>query len=332
VHAIVLAGGKGTRLRPLTDTRPKPLVPFAGAPLAAGLLRRLEAAGCDRATFLVGAQAKPFAPLERLGSAMGMPVNVVSEPQPLDTAGACRDLLRAGEPESEPALVCNGDILTDLDYAAVVARHTEVGATATLVLTRVADTSSFGVVECDRHGRVRRFIEKPPAGTVAADTINAGTYVLAPDAFEAFPSHGPLSFERAVFPGLLDAGARLEGYQSDSYWIDLGTPQRYLQGHRAVLTGRCAWPVDDAYVAVGDGVLLHVDAAISTDAAVGPDVVVGPDSRVEAGAQVAGSVLFEAVVVGAGARVRSSVLAEGSRIRAGATVSDTVVAAGATVS
>jgi NDP-sugar pyrophosphorylase family protein len=329
VHAIVLAGGKGTRLRPLTDTRPKPLVPFAGAPLAAGLLRRLRAAGCDRATFLVGARPEPFAPLERLGSALGLPVEVASERQPLDTAGACRDLLRAGEPG--PVLVCNGDILTDVDYAAVVAAHSEAGATATLVLTRVADTSSFGVVECDRQDRVRRFVEKPPAGTLAADTINAGTYVLAADALEAFPAHGPLSFERAVFPGLLAVGALLTGYASDSYWLDLGTPQRYLEGHRAVLSGRCSWPIDDAYAPHGQGVLRHVDAAISPEAAVGPDVVVGPGSRVEAGAEVAGSVLFEAVVVGEGARVRHAVLAEGSRVGARATVWNTVVAAGATV-
>jgi len=329
MHAIVLAGGKGTRLRPLTDTRPKPLLPFVGAPFAAGLLRRLRTAGCDRATFLVGAQAKPFAPLERLGSAMGVPVTVVCEPQPLDTAGACRDLLRAGE--SGPVLVCNGDILTDLDYAAVVARHSEAGATATLVLTRVADTSSFGVVECDRHGRIHRFVEKPPPGTVAADTINAGTYVLAPDVFDGFGHDGPLSFERAVFPGLLEAGALLTGYASDSYWLDLGTPQRYLEGHRAVLSGRCAWPVDDAYATHAQTVLRHVDAAISPGAAVGPDVVVGPDSRVEAGAHVAGSVLFEGVVVGAGARVCNAVLAEGARVRAGVTICDTVVAAGTTV-
>jgi NDP-sugar pyrophosphorylase family protein len=329
VHAIVLAGGQGTRLRPLTNTRPKALMPLAGAPFAAGLLRRLQAAGCDRATFLVGAQAEPYAPLERLGSAIGLPVAVICEPRPLDTAGACRDLLRTGEPE--PVVVCNSDILTDLGYAALVARHIEVGATATLATTRVADTSTFGVVECDPHGRINRFVEKPPAGTMTADTINAGTYVLAPDALQAFPGQGPLSFERAVFPSLLEAGAHLEGYPSDSYWLDLGTPQRYLEGHRAVLSGRCAWPVDDAYAASGQGVLRHVDAVISPDAAVGPEVVVGPGSRVEAGAAVAGSVLFEAVLIGAGARVRDAVLAEGSRVGACATVSNTVVAAGVTV-
>src|SRR5688572_875854 len=163
MHAVILAGGKGTRLRPLTDTRPKPLLPFAGDPFAAGLLRRLGAVGCTRATFLVGQDPRPFAPLEPLGDVLGITVRVVTEPEPLDTAGAARDLITsAGD---GPFLVCNGDILTDLDYGSLVTAHTAAGATATLALTRVEDTSAFGVVALDADSNVRSFIEKPAPGT-----------------------------------------------------------------------------------------------------------------------------------------------------------------------
>ncbi len=330
MDAVILAGGRGTRLRPLTDTRPKPLVPFAGDPFAAGLLRRLAAAGCRRATFLVGADPAPFAPLERLGEALGLPVAVVAEPSPLDTAGAARDLVRATA--SGPVVVCNGDILTDLDYAALIAAHDAAGATATLALTRVEDTSSFGVVVCDDAARVRRFVEKPPRGTVAADTVNAGTYVLAPDAFEGCPASGPLSFERAVFPGLVEAGAPVLGVAADAFWLDLGTPQRYLAGHRAVLSGRCAWPLGAQFARHGEASLVAASAAVDAAATVGPHVVVGPHAVVAAGAQVRGAALFEHVVVGAGAHVSDAVVGEHARVAPGARVPPgTVVAPGATV-
>ena len=322
MHAVILAGGKGTRLRPLTDTRPKPLLPFCGAPFAAGLLRRLAEAGATHATFLVGQDATPFLPLESLGGELGLPVAVVTEPEPLDTAGACRKLLRSS---GELALVCNGDILTDLDYGGLVAAHRGAGALVTLALTRVDDTSSFGVIETESSGQIMRFIEKPPAGTVDADTINAGTYVVAPGAFTAFEGDGPLSFERAVFPQLLEAGELLLGVAHEGYWLDLGTPQRYLDGTRAVLEGRCAWPLDDSYVLHDNGVLAHRSAQLQ--GALGPDVVAGPGVRLGDGVRIAGSVLFEDVQVGAGAVIEGSILAEGAVVDPDAVVTATVTPA-----
>ena len=323
MHAVILAGGKGTRLRPLTDTRPKPLLPFVGDPFAAGLLRRLHAVGGDHATFLVGQDAEPFAPLRELGRGLGVEVDVVTEPEPLDTAGAARDLLR--DHAAGPVIVCNGDILTDLDYASLLTAHVEAGAMATLALTRVEDTSTFGVVDIDADGRVRRFVEKPPAGSVDADTINAGTYVLSPGAFEGSPPSGPLSFERVVFPTLVDSGAVVLGIASDAFWMDLGTPGRYLAGHRAVLTGECDWPIGEDFVRDGS-VLVHRGADVEHGAVLGECVVVGRGARIAAGATVTRSAVFEDAQVGADATVTDAIVGEGARIAAGGQVHDTVVA------
>ncbi|MDP8977720.1 MAG: NDP-sugar synthase, partial [Actinomycetota bacterium] len=240
MHALILAGGEGMRLRPLTAHRPKPLVEFMARPFAQGLLRRLAGVGCTAATFLVGADPRPFAGLREAGRAARVDVTVLPEHRPLDTAGAVRNLLRRGG-ATGPVLVCNGDILTDLDYAALLRAHQRAGTAATVALTRVDDTSSYGLVVTDPRGRVLRFVEKPPDGAAPVDTVNAGTYVLAPRAFDRFPGSGPLSFERDVFPALC-AARDLTASVSPAYWLDIGTPQRYLAGHRAVLEGHCAWP------------------------------------------------------------------------------------------
>lgn len=330
MDAVILAGGKGTRLRPLTDTRPKPLVPFMSDPFAVGLLRRLAAAGAERATFLVGQDAGPFAALVPAGEALGLEIALVTEPEPLDTAGAVRTLLRAGVPG--PVLVCNGDVLCDLDYAGLFDTHVAAGACATLALTRVPDTSSFGVVVCDEAGRVQRFVEKPAPGTLDADTVNAGTYVLDSDVFDRFPGAGPLSFERTVFPGLVAAGELVLGVCDDGYWQDLGTPARYLQAHRAVLDGTCEWPLPPALRRAGHLAAVHDGAVVDASADLGVGVVVGADCDIGAGARLADAVLHRGVIVGAEAQLRGVVLGEGVRVGHGAVLGpDTVLADGAVV-
>lgn len=328
MRAVILAGGQGTRLRPLTDTRPKPLVPFMGEPFALGLLRRLAQAGVRQADFLVGADAAPFAPLRQAGERAGVAVAVRTEETPLDTAGAVRRLFAEGL--NAPALVCNGDILTDLDYAALLAAHRGADAVATLALTRVSDTTSFGVVVCDPAGRVQRFVEKPPAGTEQADTVNAGTYVLSPDLFDGFPGDGPLSFERAVFPGLLEQRRTLLGVPSDAYWQDLGTPRRYLDGHRAVLDGRCDWPGDPLLERRAGAVAVHRDAKVDASAKLGPGTVILAHCSVGAGARLADSVLLEGALVGDRAMVRGSILCEVASVEPAAALNATVLPQGAT--
>ncbi len=315
MHAVILAGGKGTRLRPLTDTRPKPLIPFVGEPYAAGLLRRLAAVGCDRATFLIAQDPEPFAALHPVAAELGVRVEALTEETPLDTAGAARRLLR--DADDGPVLVCNGDVLTDLDLAALLAAHEQAGARATIALTRVEDTSSFGVVVCDDAGRVRRFVEKPPPGTLDADTVNAGTYVLSPGTFDAFPGDGPLSFERAVFPGLVEAGEVVQGFAADAYWADLGTPQRYLDGTLAVLEGRCTWPLPPGLRRAGAAALVHDEAEVA-EADIGRGVVIGRACRIGAGTRIERAVLFDGVVVEPDAHIDGAIVGEGAHIGAGA--------------
>ena len=234
--ALVLAGGRGTRLLPLTARTPKPMLPFCGASLVAGMVRRLVPHGVRHVVLAVGPDAAPFAALAAEVAADGLTVEVVTEPEPLDTAGGARLALRGID---RPVLVLNGDVLTDLDVGALLAHHGAQRADATLALTRVADTSAFGVCLLDGP-RITGFVEKPAPGTLPGhDTVNAGTYVLGPGVLDDFPD-GPLSFERTVFPGLLAAGRRLAGFVAAGVWSDLGTPERLLDGQRTVLAGGLA--------------------------------------------------------------------------------------------
>lgn len=310
-EAMIVAGGAGTRLWPLTANRPKPLVHFCGAPLATGLLRRLAIVGVERVLLVVGRDPSPFEVLRDDARTMGIELEAVAEPEPLDTAGGVRAAL---DRVTGTFLVLNGDIVTDVDLDAPIARHHAVRAVATLVLTRVPDTSTFGVCVLE-DTRVAGFVEKPPPGTLPGhDTVNAGTYVLEPDALEDFHT-GRLSFEREVFPGLVADGRHVEGWVSDAVWADLGTPARYLDGHRLALDGALRWPIlddvpgDDAGVRIGHGVQIAPDAQVR-----GP-VLLADGALIAGGATVGPHVVIGAGgYVGARATVRHSVTGPGTRV------------------
>jgi NDP-sugar pyrophosphorylase family protein len=315
-EACIVAGGAGARLRPLTATTPKPLLPFCGQPFLAGVLARLAGVGVERVLLVVGADPSPFAALEPHAAALGIELEAVPEPEPLDTAGGVRAAL---ERTTGTFLVLNGDILTDVDLGAVIAAHRAAAASATIVLTRVEDTSSFGV--CVREGRrITAFVEKPAPGSLPGqDAINAGTYVIEPDALRRFPE-GRLSFERQVFPDLVAAGAHVEGYVSDAVWADLGTPERYLAGHRLALDGALAWPSLDAVPDRGDGVRVADGVELAEGAQLLGPVLLAPGVRIGAGACVGPyAVLGAGTVVGAGSSVVDSVLAGGVELGDGVT-------------
>lgn len=341
--AMIVAGGRGTRLQPLTHTTPKPLLPFCGAPFLSGVVARLAAAGVRRAFLVVGAATAPFDVLRADAAAHGVEVVAVPEPEPLDTAGGVRSVL---DQVDGTFLVLNGDVLTDVDVPAVIAAHRAASADATIVLTRVLDTSSFGVCVLDRTdggSRIVEFVEKPAPGTLPGqDAINAGTYVVEPDALAAFPA-GRLSFERTVFPGILATGGRLEGVVWDGVWADLGTPDRYRVGTHLALSGACHWPTVDSVADRGGGIRIADGAEVSDDATlkgpllvepgavvepgatVGPGTVCGPGARVETGAVVSRSVLFDRVVIGQGVHVDGLLAGFGARIEQGAVVGRDVV-------
>jgi mannose-1-phosphate guanylyltransferase len=312
---MIVAGGAGTRLKPLTETTPKPLLPFCGAPFLSGVVRRLAAAGIERVLLVVGADTGPFEPLAASMRRHGVAVETVPEPEPLDTAGGVRAAL---DRVAGTFLVLNGDVLTDVDLPAVVDAHRTADAGATLVLTRVEDTSSYGV--CVREGRrIVAFVEKPAPGTLPGqDAVNAGTYVLEPSVLERFPV-GRLSFEREVFPRLVDDGVHVEGVVSDAVWADLGTPDRMLDGHRLALDGALAWPTLADVPDHGDGVRLDHDVEVAADAVLRGPVLLRSGARVEAGATIGPhTVVDHDAHVGAGATVRDSVLGPAARVAADA--------------
>jgi mannose-1-phosphate guanylyltransferase len=309
VKAIVLAGGEGTRLRPLTYTTPKPLLPIANRPFLEHQLTWLAGHGVDEVVLSLGYRPDAFTGRFRSGSFAGIRLIYAVEPEPLGTAGAIRF---AAERASGAGrfLVCNGDVLTDLDVSALVGFHEQRGAEATIALTRVQDPSAFGVVPTDEDGRVLRFVEKPPPGEAPTDWINAGTYVLEASVLDAIPTGRAVSIERETFPGLLTADGKLYAMPSPGYWLDIGTPVKYLQANADVLAGR-----------------------ISTDGAAPPSgpALLGPGSSVAADAEVIGSVVGPDGEVGQGARVVRSVLLDGARVAPGAEVVDSVIGAGAVV-
>jgi mannose-1-phosphate guanylyltransferase len=344
--AMIVAGGRGTRLLPVTEHVPKPMLPFCGAPFLAGLARRLGAAGIERVGLVVGADTAPFAPLVPLLAPHGIEVTIVPEPTPLDTAGGVRTATLGLD---EPVLVLNGDVLSDLDLVALCELHARTGAAATIALTRVPDTSAFGV--CVLKGdRITEFVEKPEPGTLPDhDTINAGAYVLSPGVLGRF-ADGPLSFEREVFPTLLASGELLTGHVHAGVWTDLGTPERFLAGQRLVLDGAMPWaPLSDladlgeledrpsrAGILVGRDVRVAKDArldapvvlgdgvSVGSGAAVGPHVVAAAGVHVGDGADVADTLLADGVLVGQRAVVSEALLAPGARVAAGAQVSGAV--------
>ena len=336
---MIVAGGRGTRLRPLTWTRPKPLVPFCGEPFLIGVVRRLAGAGITRVHLVVGADTEPFEVLRPSATDLGVEMVMVPEPEPLDTAGGVRS---AVDGVDGAFLVLNGDVLTDVDLGAVLRRHREAGADATLVLTEVEDTSSYGV--CVREGtRIVDFVEKPAPGTLSGQrAVNAGTYVLEPDVLLAHPP-GRLSFERAVFPDLLARGGHVEGVVWPGAWADLGTPARFRAGTRMALDGELSWPSVTALPETASGVRVHALARVHPDAVVvppvvvreravveagatiGPHAVLGAGAAVDEGAVVVDSTLLGDVWVGAGVAVRGCLLGQEVRVESGAELGTDVV-------
>jgi mannose-1-phosphate guanylyltransferase len=318
MKAVVLVGGEGTRLRPLTETIPKPLIPLVDRPFLHHVLDHLSAHGVHEVLLSSPYLERAFASFleERHGEPA---VTWITEPTPLGTGGAVANAARSVE---ETFLVLNGDILTDLDLAALVAFHRDGGATATITLAPVDDARPYGLVTLDAGGRITEFREKP--AELVPGLINAGTYVLEPQAVAGVRPDGPVSIEREVFPLLIEVGAPMYGFVSDAYWMDLGTPQKYLQATFDALEGRIGGL---SYSAP------HRDATseVSLRAQLGRWVVVGPGARVADGAEVEDSVLLREAEVGRGARVTDSIVGPGARIGDAAVVMDAVLAEGAEV-
>src|SRR5678810_292700 len=240
MKAIMLAGGKGTRLRPLTIHTPKPIVPIFERPFLHYQLDLLkQVPEIDEVILSLNYQPRRIEEMFGDGSDSGLGIKYVVEPVPLGTAGAVR---YAGESLRESIVVFNGDVLTQIDLAAVLALHRERKARATIVLTPVPNPSAYGLVETDAQGNILRFLEKPKPHEITCDTINAGIYVLEPDTFDRIPKDTPWSIERSFFPSLIERGETFVAHVDRGYWIDIGTPDKYMQVHRDIMDGRYTAP------------------------------------------------------------------------------------------
>jgi NDP-sugar pyrophosphorylase family protein len=303
MKAVILAGGEGTRLRPLTLSAPKPVVPVVDRPFLRHQLDLLAGAGIHEVVFSLAYRPERIQAVFGDGSAFGFKIHYAVEDSPLGTGGAVKN----AEPFlDERTVVLNGDVLSDLDLPAVVAAHDARKASASIVLAPVPNPAAFGLVETDPDGRVRRFLEKPKPEEITTDTINAGVYVLETRVLELIPPAVRHSIERAFFPALLARGDLVLGPVHRGYWIDIGTPEKYRQVHRDILAGR--FPVALDAEARGGG-WVHGTARIEEGAELAPPFYVGPACRVESGGRIGpGSVLVEKVHVAPGARVEDSIL------------------------
>ena len=318
VDAVVLVGGKGTRLRPLTLSKAKPMLPTAGVPMLAHLLSRIQAVGIRHVILGTSYLAETFADHFGDGSALGLDLEYVVETEPLGTGGGIRNVapyLRGSE-----VMVFNSDVLAGTDLAAVVGTHRETEADVTLHLVRVPDPRAFGCVPTDADGRVQAFLEKtddPPT-----DQINAGCYVFRREIIDSIPAGRPVSVERETFPGLLAAGSRVSGHVDATYWRDLGTPFDLVDGSADLVLGRA--PSDALPGPTGQALVLK-GAEVAPDATLLGGSTIGVGAVVGAGAHLDGALLFDGAVVEEGAVVERSVLGYGARVAAGATVSGSVI-------
>ncbi|MGE5407956.1 MAG: sugar phosphate nucleotidyltransferase [Syntrophothermus sp.] len=324
MQAIVLVGGEGTRLRPLTDSVPKPALTLVDRPFLAYMVEWLAAHGVSEVVLACGFLPDVLRAALGADAHDGTALTYLVEPDRRGTAGAVRFAAEElGDRLGERFLALNGDVLCDLDLTALIGAHAERGAQATIALYPVEDSAPYGLVECDADGAVLAFREK--TGEPVPGEINAGAYVLERSVLDLIPPGREVSIEREVFPLLV--GERLHALRLDGYWMDIGTPERYLQATWDILEGRVRTRVRPT----APGMLVDPRAEVAPGARLGPRAVVSAGCRLEPGSDLAGSVLLEGCEVGAGARVRDSILAPGARVAAGATLECAVVGRDRTV-
>ena len=328
MKAILLAGGKGTRLRPLTIHTPKPIVPIfdrAFLHYQIDLLKQMPE--IDEVILSLNYQPRRIEEIFGDGAGTGVRLRYVVEPAPLGTGGAIRF---AAQGITDTLVVFNGDVMTSVDVAAVVGQHRERRAKATIVLTPVENPSAYGLVETHESGAVKRFLEKPGADEITCNTINAGIYVLEPDTFDRIPKDVSYSIERAYFPSLVERGEPFFAYVDRGYWIDIGTPEKYVQVHRDMFDGRFSGggftaadrhaPLVSSEARVEQGAQLVAPCFVDSGAHVKPGAVIGPYSVIGRGvvveeeAQVTGSIVWPNTRIGQHAIVDGAILARSCHV------------------
>ena len=338
MKAVIMAGGEGTRLRPLTSNQPKPMMPIANRPMMEHIVSLLKSHGFDEIVVTVAFQANAIRTYFGNGSDFGVRMVYATEETPLGTAGSVRN---AADELDEPFLVISGDVLTDVDLGAIVTTHRDREALATLGLVSMDDPLEFGIVITRPDGSIERFLEKPTWGQVFSDTINTGIYVLDPAIFEWIPADKPVDFSSEVFPQLLEEGRPIFGHVFDGYWEDVGTLDAYIKAHQDLLDRRVE--LDIPGFRLGDGVWLGEGSEIDPEATIKGPAIIGDYCRVEAGVELAEytvlgsnvrvgadafierSVVHDNVYLGSAVRLRGCVVGRSSDLRRGARLEEGVV-------
>ena len=343
MSAVILAGGKGTRLRPLTLNTPKPIVPILSDPFLKLQIDILKNTKIEDIVLSLSYQPRSIESLFGDGSQHGVHIHYTVEREPLGTGGAVKN---AESLLSGSTVVFNGDVLSDIDLEAVLRFHKEKESKATIVLTPVDNPTAYGLVETTSDGKVLRFLEKPSYDEITCNTINAGIYVLEPETLAYMPKGTNYSIERGFFPTLLDNKVPFFAYIHDGYWIDIGTPQQYLQVHHDILSRKLAFNgfvpnaggtfVDpEAVIEPGAKIIgpgyIGKNAIIRSGAQIEPYSVVGPNCLIQRGSTVGNSVLWSGVRVGEDARVKGALLGRSAHIGNNAMVEGDVVLGDKTV-
>ena len=322
MKAILLAGGKGTRLRPLTIHTPKPIVPiFNRAFLHYQIDLLKQVPEIDEVILSLNYQPRRIEEVFGDGADLGIKIRYVVEPAPLGTAGAIK---YAGDKLTESVVVFNGDVMTQLDLAAVIRMHRERQARATIVLTPVDNPSAYGLVETDGQSNIKRFIEKPKPEDITTNHINAGIYVLEPDTFDRIPSEVPWSIERSYFPSLIERNETFVAYIYNGYWIDIGTPEKYVQVHHDIMDGRFVAPpfagltsprrciapdvrIEDG-ATIEDPVFIDEGVLVKAGARLGPYAVIGRQTQVEEEAIIERAIVWPNCRIGSRSSIADAVL------------------------
>jgi mannose-1-phosphate guanylyltransferase/phosphomannomutase len=338
MKAVILAGGEGTRLRPLTSNQPKPMMPIANAPMMEHIVRLLAQHGFDDIVVTVAFLANHIRNYFGDGSDWGVRLRYATEESPLGTAGSVRNAM---DELDDTFLVISGDVLTDVDLSKIVAEHRSRAAFASIALKRVENPVEFGIVITHEDGTIERFLEKPTWGEVFSDTINTGIYVLEPGIFDFIPAGEVVDFSGDVFPAVLDSGKSLLGHVVDGYWEDVGTLEAYRSAHDDILDGKLSLDIPGFEVResvwLGEGVDVSPDAILQGPVLIGdnarvearavlrPYTVLGTDVVVKSDAELERSVVHDHVYVGPGARIRGAVIGRASDVRDGVRIEENVV-------
>ena len=342
MKAVILVGGQATRLLPLTCNTPKAMIPVLNIPFLEHVIRYLSEHQIKDIILAQGYLAQPIEDYLGDGSQLGVKLNYVVEDTPLGTAGAVKN---AEKYLDETFLMLNGDIFTDLDITAMIEHHLERKAKATIALTPVDDPTSYGLVETEARGRITQFLEKPSWSQVTTNMINAGTYTLEPEILSQIPPKTKVSIEREVFPLLLEQGKPVYAYPSSAYWIDMGTPEKYLRLHRDLLSGKCRQYVlvPGEEVVIGEQSHIHPTAQIKGPVMIGSNctirrkvrltgpVVIGSGCTILSEAVVEESTIWRNAQLGQHVNLRNSIIADNCCLNADSTIEDSILGDNVTV-